>query len=103
MDKQVYKKSFQYLLKWNLASALITDEQFSNKIDEFHKELKKLNLTDFNKYSDALDKKILDYIYDTYEKVIVTPDEKVFGIINNTKIMLYDARDTKVYLDSTMD
>lgn len=99
MDVEVKKENFGQLLDWSLNSAGIADELLDKKIDEFHKELG-LKTTDSDKYEKSLNKKMTDYIFDNYKKVIVSVDEKVYGIRENEKILLFEAEGRKVYSEA---
>ena|SRR6185312_740275 len=99
MDNTIDKKKFTYMLRWSLESAPITNEDLSNKVDQFHKELSNDKSLTEEKYLGALDKKMADYLFSTYQSLVLTRDEKIVGIKDNERTELFDATDTKANHD----
>jgi predicted HAD superfamily Cof-like phosphohydrolase len=99
MDKTIDKKKFMYMQRWSLENAPITNDDLSDKVDQFHKELSNDKSLTKEKYLAALDKKMADYLFSTYQSLVLTQDEKVVGINDNERIELFDATDTKAHYD----
>ncbi len=100
MEIEVKKENFGHLLRWSLNSVGIADELLDKKIDEFHEELRGLKISDEGEYENSLNKKMTDYIFNNYDKVVVSADEKVYGIKEDRKVLLFDGQDSKVYSEA---
>lgn len=99
MEKLISKKNFLEMLNWSLESAPILDSSLSEEINRIHNELSEKTTLTEETYDIELNKKITNYIFENYSKVVLTEDEKIVGINEMKRTELFDAEDTKAHLD----
>jgi len=98
------------LLTWSLEDAPVLNEDLLRKATDFVSEIQSsFTITSEGKLSNnvedlkqAINYKIADYIFNEFDKIIVTEDEKLIGIKGNRRFELYDGDDRKLYLDASM-
>lgn len=79
----------------------ISNKAYNDKLNEFHKELGKKGLSDFEEFRAYLNELIADYFLSEYEKIGVSPEEKVYGFKGDTKVELLEGGSTtKMFLES---
>ncbi len=98
------------LLNWSLEDAPILNKDLSSKLEEFHSSIESnLTVTSAGELSDnaedlkdVITMKIANYIFDKYDAVFVTPNERLIGVLGENSFELYDGTGKKLYLDGRM-
>ncbi|SJZ32913.1 hypothetical protein [Sediminibacterium ginsengisoli] len=98
MDILIQQNQLEKLLGSSLASAQVTDRVLSEQINLINRELEQSKIAPED-YQSKLGFKIAGFLISSYDKVILTDDEKIIGIRDGATTELFDATDTKIHFD----
>lgn len=98
MDILIQQKQLEELLGSSLASAQVTDNVLSEQIDFINSDLEQSGIVPRD-YESKLNYRIACFLISSYDKIILTDDEKIVGFRGDNATELFDATDTKIHFD----
>lgn len=92
---------FLSLLEESLLSAPIVSTTLSAKYDEVNNEVRSKKFSSLKEADSFQNLRIAEFIYQTYDKVIVTSDDMVYGEPSSgERELLFNGTDCKVWMDA---
>jgi hypothetical protein len=90
-----------FLLGGSVEYAYRVNEELVKKNEEQRLRLDSEDLSDFEEYQLRFAEIEAEYLLTEYDKIAVSPDEKVYGIKGGNNILLMDGNgETKMHIDS---
>lgn len=94
------KQKFVELLRWSLETASLGSEDLTKMVEAIHNQLKSKNIKGEDEYLEIFNNTLADFIFEKYEVAVITSNNQVLGRNGDINALLFDATDTKIWIDA---